>query len=407
MKREELIEILSKDGTLSEIEQFVAAKEITDEEKERIFDVLRAESKEDIEAKMKLVMADVEARPTYDSKFKQWQDWRKYRNHLVDETRTILLEKNACKSRVDEIIDMGESLREQYGEKIKDIWMSDITEEYQKNIDLYAVKTAQHSALALMHAEAKSEMQQQLSLEWAKRTQPIRDGLKQTWEKMLEITSHNKNVREAIKEVSKGIRSLSDNRTLDKVKKDVEIIKADVKALNEKKKAIADKEKELIAKANQVSMKQFKKDGHLFNLRAWGQGQPNPQYEQIKDITRAKEVLEQAEHMSRREQKSIHNINKDIENIKRSAQELEVEVNNKTQDVHNVFNHIEIEKLELVASIAEKFERGDFGAHTQAIDKKVKQYMEDYDGWSKEKASFEKDLKDALEGYEETFLERN
>ena len=298
MTRKELIEILSMDGTLEEMQMAVAEKELTEKEYEIIFAFLESEDKDRYNKLFDEIFRDVENIPVRDDLDESLKDWKKDRADLLQSIKDLKDVRNAT---IDELAKYDEQL--EYAKKMPDNIRSfaedNIKKEMKEVQDRLEMETKQISALSLMHAYAKSQEAQVRGQMFAEATQPIIGNLKREWEGLGELAKdavkfvkdayqHHQNAREALnRSEDLGFHIGEDIAN----KWDMSKARVHVRESNELAKETRTLEEKILKKANKIEMKEFKKNQAIERLKNFGKGIPKQEFVPIRDVEKAKEIL--------------------------------------------------------------------------------------------------------------------
>lgn len=332
LTREDLIEILSMDGTYQEMLEAIESKELTQEEHDNILNFLEADSREKANEAFEKVLANIEAAPVYDTGKEERKAWKDYRKDVAHNVKEI----NDLKLHYEDLVKDGQaeiaSLVEKYGdsysglEEAKQIWGLEFN---QREL---VIKTNQESALALLDAEAKSFQAQALARERRERLEPIMNWVKDSWshstEAVRSFVDAQKLQIERYGNTTKAINRASDagfHPIKDFVnKQNMKNAMHELKNVNQAKANIKKVENELLERANKVLLSEYKKEHAFDNLKSMLKGQKVDMTgpEQIQDIDRAVEVLANDGFWSRR---ALHNAEKDL----KKYQEMQEKSQNK------------------------------------------------------------------------------
>lgn len=298
MTRQDLIEILTLDGTQQQIEEAIAKREMTDLERDKIYDFLRCDDKQKANEIFKEILDDIVATPTYETGKEEKKGWAQIRQDVANEINTLKVLELDCKDRIANMENTIETLRHEHGDEIADKFKDTVLDDLTKDAEDLSIKTKQHGALALMHAEAKSMEAQARGRMFVEATQPFRDTMTHAWgglkERATSAVQHTKNLSK-VKRIAHDLDFHPVENTINKIR--ISWAKTQVKELNKLDSKIHKIESELLKKANKISEKNFKKEQWLNSLKSWSKGETvqAKDHEKITDVNKAKETIEQGD----------------------------------------------------------------------------------------------------------------
>lgn len=278
LTREELVNILTMDGTYQEIETAIKNKELTENEKENILSFLQADTQEKAKQAFDKVLNDIKSAPTYENVDDRLAYWTKQREELGLQVEKLQNSMKDYEKRRDELQENIESIKAMKGisperrELLENLATKDI-DEHAKEM---AIKTYQYNALDLMHGNAKSMEAQLIAMQHDEVAKKRREAMQQRWDKLSE---HTQDMSQSVKNMRKTL-SLSKqfNRSdlAERFKEHIPILrqktnkyliedsKQCLKNINEYKKEAKSIEDKIRAKADKISMKEYKRE-HRFD----------------------------------------------------------------------------------------------------------------------------------------------
>lgn len=364
LAREDLVRILSMDGTYQEMQEAIETKELTQDEHDHIMEFLLAGEEERKQARMetdmmqkrileqkaqlavdeafKKVLADVEAAPVYETGKEEKKAWKDYRREVAQSSNTVMNAKNTYEILVDDGEYRINGLIKEYGEQFSGLEEAKQIWNLEFNQRELAVKTNQTIALALLDAEAKTIEAQAVARARRERLEPIMEQLKQGWEQGIESVKDFKKSVELQIEASKNTRDLTnraENAGFHPIKDsqnrhNMKVAMQELKNVNEAKMNIKKMEDKLLEKANKIILTEYKKEHAFDGFKSMlkGQKQEIKEPEKIQDIEKAREILGNG---SRFGQRDLKNIEKDMRRYQEIRQQSQAKLDKAMERVQN------------------------------------------------------------------------
>lgn len=432
--REELFQVLKGDNTLEQIEEAIANGELTQEEWGRIADYLREDDIKKADQMFEEIMQDIDSKPAYDDAKSEIKGWKEYRAEVAQEIHKINTERRECEQEIKTLQSDLDYIEETFGDvklseseqtyfdKIKESKETEIGERMKDYDEL----TKRHSALALMHTEARSQEAQAYGRLFLEQTAPVREGLgyigagiklriNDTREQLKEI---GEQVLEKTKDIGRGaiglgvaaidkVKELGENIELHRQEKAIQrqqnkatremansaddlsfhplqniYVKSQLsKAMNDIKdmnywKEKADKEEQkiheaqqkMIKKAQQIADKEVKPT-FLEKLEAWSKKEKvtPKEAERVTDLDRAKEIL-LASGKYKEEDLELKNLTDNLEKFNERADKAESKALEHTERVAEIMRDRQEEVKEFQQDFDTKKEMGELNNQQSQLD---------------------------------------
>lgn len=376
MTREDLIEILTMDGTADEIDKALINKELSQSERDRIYDFLLADSKERAEQIFAQILKDIESAPVYETAVEEKKSWKEMRLDLAAQIKDLNDQKFKLEEQRKIFDKTAQDIEQSIGPLEAKKFLGSVEETIEMNRAKLAIKTNQHIALSLMHAEAKSMEAQANARIFMEATQPYRDALRQGWKDLTDQVrtahQHAQNFHAAIRQT----KQLDKNFIGDIANQlHLAVAKHQLKRLNRTQEKIDKEERKMLAKANRVSAKEFRREKFLAQLHGWKEGKevPEMELEVIKDVERAQEVLKGSKHF---DDKKLEAMQYNLSKLKEHQADVRTSLVQTLCHVAEVL-HTRRDNVQSVAqSIYERDQGGDFGELSDSKMSKIETNLE-------------------------------
>jgi len=178
LTREDLMEILTFDGTYTEMLGLMQNKELSKDECNNIVSLLLSDNEEEIKRNFEKVLEDIKKAPDYNIEMDDKRYWKEYREEIADDVKNLLVEvqrleeaKEQAQKQIENIQNNEALSMNGVNEKI----IAYAQQELSECIQQIKERNTRVAALTLMDAEAKSFQQQLLAAERQTRMQSERD----------------------------------------------------------------------------------------------------------------------------------------------------------------------------------------------------------------------------------------
>lgn len=396
LSREDLMEILTMDGTLEQIEEAVAKKELTETERDRIYDFLRAKTQEQSDSLFAQILQDVKSAPVYETAKEEAQAWKEMKVDLAHQIKDMQNSRFEIMNTLDAFNEETKKIENTMGPEIANGFRDSALKQILIEEDRLDIKTKQHSALALMHTEAKSMEAQARARIFYEATQPYRSTLKQSWDSLADRAHtayhHATTLRETVQRTKK-----LDRNFLDDVANKIHLFSAkrQLKDLNAVQKKIDKAERKMLAEANKISKKEFRRKTFIKNLDSWSRGEQPPKQELqiIKDIDEAQRVLKRSKEFA---DQRLEYMQRNLNGLRERRDDVHADVTRSLEHVADIMRS-RSERVMSAAEIAYEHNRnGDFGNISERTMDKIEANIErgidatflDRDGLTKDLQKF-------------------
>ena len=403
MTRQDLIDVLSLDGTEEQIKAAIEAKELADQEREKIYAYLEEKDQNRANEMLMEFLEGVRSKPSYDSAKESKAGWAELREAVIEDIRALNNAERKCREQIEQLEQENKMIQTLLAsnsnskdsalyEQLQEVTQKKLESEYTELDKI----TKQHSALALMHTAAQSMEAQMRSQIFLEETQPYRDSLKHAWSELSNrvhgAIMHTQNMR-AAKAQANDLDFHPIKDAINKIR--LSQAKSYVKEVNRVKAQVEKAEKKLIDQANKISKKEFRKDQFLNKLNHWSRGVQPPvtELEQIHDVEKAKEVLSASQMFS---DKKLEAIQKNLTKLQNLQEKAEGRAQGALERVAADLKQRREEVRTLAQDIAKQLQNGELGFNMKSLDKIDRHLQTGMDSTFIKEDSLEKDLKEYM-----------
>ena len=317
VSRSELLEILSQDGTLAEMEAHVQAKEWTEEEKQLVIDFLSAKDQTSAAELYEKIKDNIMERPNFDRSKDAASNWGQLRVQVADEIKHLSDLERECNGKIAELeeeltiverkleaysktqnqLPESQNAKSEVQKRIEEM-RSIILEELKAERDELSIITKRVSALTLMHSHAQHEESQAKSKIFVENVQDTIKTIADDWRDLKEKV--DKSI-EPVKTFGRTWYSVSVAVDLTHAQGlsnacnalHVRFARMALKRKNAHEEKIKRIEDRIIARASRISDKEFRKNQFINRLDAVAKGEklePMPEEKKM-TIEQAREII--------------------------------------------------------------------------------------------------------------------
>ena len=422
MTRQDLLDILKTDGTLEEIEEAIAEKELSQQEADRIFEYFECTNKERSDEIFREILKDIDAIPTLDSHKEEKEAWRNIRKEIAVEVDKIKQKEMAH-------IDMLQRLKEVQGllttKSISNLEREEHDKAIQREHNELTVTSKQHGALSLMHAEAKTAERQAMGQEyWEKYGRPTAKFLGDRWNDLTDLTRGLTDIARdtylkikeradlSIEQSKNRNKALDETKDLDfhpkedmKNQYDLKWAEYHTKRCNREKQELHQQEQKIIKEAQKVLNRDNKKAMERIErqerLDAYAKGEKYHCDPKKREPVKTCSINEAIELLNDSKKPWLKHMLKEYGDLMKSSREQEEKMLDHMNKVYNNLTARQQHVREVYQDIAKKDLEGAYGHGHKGFYDKLDQYAKDAHNANTLKASsLSDDLKRAFKDHD-------